>query len=184
MGIFDIFKKKAKKTKEEIIKYQEAIAFAEEGSHEEAKRVMEQSVPLSDSSPVLLVVGNGSSFGKDVIEYSLDMAKKFNYKILALNAAPIGDDLPVKSDERRKLRDEFMEECSRSVASFKELAQKSGVEFQHVIKFANKDDALEEIKSEVLGIEFVISDSERDFVPCRSENREINRPSVCVYSMV
>ncbi len=184
MGLFDIFKKKANEAKEEIIKYQEAVAFAEEGEHGEAKRRMKKDTSLGDVKSILLVVGNGNSFGKDVIEYSIEMAKKFNYKIVALNAAPIGDDLPVKSNERRKLREEFMEKCNLSAENFRDLAEKQGIELEHVVKFLNKDDALEEIKREIPGIEFVISDKERDFVPCTSENRASKRPSVCVYSMV
>ncbi len=59
------------------------------------------------------MVGNGNMFSPCVVDYSIDMAKRLEYQIVALNAAPIGDELPVKSLERKRLRDEFLTECEK-----------------------------------------------------------------------
>ena len=184
MGIFDKFKKKAKKTKEEITKYQDAIAFAEEGRHEEATQFLEENRKDFQIQPKLLVIGHGNTFSSTVIEYSIDMAKRLGYEIVALNTASIGDGLPVKSLERKKLRQEFLDACEKNIQGFKNRVKKEGLNFSHKVKFLDKEDALEEIKNEIQGIEFVISDTERDFVVAQDENREKQRPAVCVYSMV
>lgn len=106
-------KKRAKKTKDEITKYQDAIAFAEEGEYDDAVKFIEETSSGGEIQPRLLVVGNGNMFSPCVVDYSIDMAKRLEYQIVALNAAPIGDELPVKSLERKRLRDEFLTECEK-----------------------------------------------------------------------
>jgi len=184
MGIFDKFKNRTKKTKEKFSEYQDAIAFTETNTQEDAVNLLEETQNLADAPPKLLVVGQGNSFTSDVVDYAIDMAKRLGYSIVALNAVPIGDDLPVKSIERKRLRDEFKQECEKAAASFKQKATEAGIEFSHVVKFLDKDDALEEIKREIPSIEFVISASEKEYVCPKDEQRVPNRPGVCVYSIV
>ncbi len=166
MALFGFFGKKNKKKPDKP--FEEETGFLDAFGEEESSR------------SYLLVVGNGKVFSKYLIEYSVEMAKRLNYSIMALNAAPIGEELPVKSMERRKLMEEFEKECRESASVFKKRAEEEGIDFIHVIKFMEKDTALDEMKREYPEIEFVISDSEKDYI---TEEEENSRSRVCVYSV-
>ncbi|MDQ7032386.1 MAG: hypothetical protein Q9M37_06690 [Desulfonauticus sp.] len=171
-----------KKTKEKIEQYQEAITFAEAGDTKEVVNILHPEGKQSNSKPVLLVIGNKANFSPDLINYSVEMAKRMNYKILALNSLPLTEHgMPVKESAKKELVKSFTEKSKQAFAQFAKEAQKHGLDIEHLVMFKDKEEAMYELKEKHIPIEFVISDQERDFIA--AQNRQVNTPRVCVYSL-
>lgn len=166
--------------------YQDAIAFAEAGEQAEAQQFFKDVTEDDELTTRLLVVGHGNDFSQEIIEYALEMASRLEYQeIIALNAAPIGfNSLETLDAEQRKLQKEFKESSEQNIKKFREAAQKAGIRLSQVIKFKDIEDALEEIKHEMPGIEFVISDLAETSNELRPEEHARPYDHICVYSMV
>ncbi|WP_456325126.1 hypothetical protein [Desulfonauticus submarinus] len=171
-----------RKTKEKLEQYQEAITFAEAGDKDTASKILNKEDQTISKDPMLLVIGDRAKFSSEVIEYSLDMAKRMGYKILALNTAPLSENgVPLSSSAKKELIKTFTEKSEKSFLSFAQKAKANGVDIEHKILFEDKETALEHLKQQNIPIEFVISDIERDFVA--NDNRPENCSRVCVYSL-
>jgi hypothetical protein len=183
-AIFDKLKSSISRITGGMDRYQEAITFAEAGQTDQAhKLVHENEVPQSPGK--LLVVGRESVFTEKVIEYTLDMAQRLSYEILALNTAPLTcETFNLLPTERSKICQEFKTLTEKNIQLFQREAQKRGIPFTHVIKFSEKDQALTEITREFRDIEFVISDTEQDRAAERAAQGERPKQQIYVYSMV
>ena len=87
-GIFKRIRRKLSRTGDKVDKYQEAITFAEAGESEYAMETMAEKRE-AQAPTKLLVMGRESDFSKEIIDYSLEMAQRMSYEILALNTAPL-----------------------------------------------------------------------------------------------
>jgi len=184
MGIFGKIKKKTNRMGRKIDQYHEAITFAEAGQQEHAQKVF-QTTPAEERAGKLLVVGRESTFSKEVIDYALEMAQRLSYEIVALNTAPLTcETFKLFSSSQKKLCQDFQALSEQNVQPFKKAAEKLGLPFTHVVRFNEKDAALQEICKEFKDIEFVISDSEEDQPADRAQQGERARQGVYVYSMV
>jgi hypothetical protein len=164
--------------------YQEAIAFAEAGDQEHARRLLHKE-EVAERSSKLLVMGRESSFSREVIDYALEMAERMSYEIVALNTAPLScDTFKIFPSSQKKLCHDFKTLSEENVEEFKSRASRIGIPFVHVIKFSETDNALDEMKREYHDIEFVISEAEEEQVVNRVEEGERARKEIFVYSMV
>ena len=164
--------------------YQEAIAFAESGQQDHARRLFEEK-EVEELPAKLLVVGRESTFSREVIDYVLEMAHRMSYEIIAMNTAPLScDTFKLFSSSQKKLCRDFQTLSEENVKSFREQATAQGIPFAHVVKFSEPDMALEEMKREYMGIEFVVSEAEEEYVTSRTEEVERARKEIFVYSMV
>ncbi|MBW1680245.1 MAG: hypothetical protein JRF59_01940 [Deltaproteobacteria bacterium] len=187
MRILSRLKKKAGKVSERMDQYQEAIAFAEAGQPAQAQQLFQAPSPEETQDEInrLLVIGRESTFSEEVINYALEMAKRMSYEIVALNTAPLScDTFQIFSSSQKKLCQDFKALSKENVRAFQEEAQKMGIPFTHVIKYTDREEALEEIKQEFKDIEFVISDTESDRPVSRPEGGERVTQPIYVYSMV
>jgi len=142
-----------------------------------------QAEPEETLPPKLLVAGNESVFSEDIMSYSLDMAKRMSYEIVALNAAPLScQTFRLFSESRQKLCDDFKEMAEKSAEVFRERAVAAGIPFTHIVKFDEMETAVSEVMKSEPYIDFVISDTAES-----AENRvqEENRPQnqIFIYSM-
>jgi hypothetical protein len=180
---FARFMKKANKVRNKMDKYQEAVAFAEAGEHEHAERLFQADV-AEEKVGKLLVVGREATFSREVIDYALDMAKRLSYEILALNTAALsGETFRLFSSSQRKLSQGFRALSEKNARRFQEEAERLGIPFAHVVRFSERDKALEEINREFANIEFVVSDAEEERPVGRAEEGERARQAIYVYSM-
>lgn len=164
--------------------YQEAITFAESGQQEHAQRLLKEK-EVEEKPAKLLVVGRESTFSREVIDYVLEMAQRMSYEIIALNTAPLScDTFKIFSSSQKKLCTDFQTLSEENVKAFREEAAAQGIPFAHVVKFSEPDAALEEMKREHIGIEFVVSEAEEEYVTSRAEEVERVRKEIYVYSMV
>jgi hypothetical protein len=181
---FARFMKKANKAGNKMDKYQEAITFAEAGEHGHAERLLQADVPEERKVSQLLVVGRESTFSGEVMEYALDMAKRLSYEILALNTAPLScDTFRLFSSSQKKICQDFQALSEENVKPFQEEAEKLGIGFAHLVKFSEREEALEEVNREFANIEFVVSDTEEERPVERVEDGERARQAIYVYSM-
>ncbi|MBU0769481.1 MAG: hypothetical protein KJ687_10355, partial [Proteobacteria bacterium] len=88
-GIFGRIKQKLSRAGNKMEKYQEAITFAQAGESEYAMETMAEERREEQTPTKLLVMGRESTFSKEIIDYSLEMAQRMSYNILALNTAPL-----------------------------------------------------------------------------------------------
>jgi hypothetical protein len=181
---FARFKKKANKVGNKMDKYHEAITFAEAGEQGHAERLFQADVAEEKKASKLLVVGRESTFSRKVIDYSLDMAKRLSYEILALNTAPLScDTFRLFSSSQKKVCLDFQALSEKNVKPFQEEAEKLGISFAHVVRFSERDEALEEVNREFANIEFVVTDTEEERPVERAEDGERAIQPIYVYSM-
>lgn len=175
---------KAKRITGKMDQYQEAITFAQGGQQEYAKQLLQEEAV--EQSPVkLLVMGRESSFSREVIDYAIEMAQRMSYEILALNTAPLScETFKIFSSSQKKLCQDFQALSEENVKAFQEEASRAGIPFVHVVKFCEPDEALEEMKRDHHGIEFVVSEAEEEQVVNRVHEGERARKEIFVYSMV
>lgn len=181
---FGRLKRRVNRLGDRMDQYQEAITFAEAGQPEHAQKLIREEVPGEEAGK-LLVVGRETGFSREVIEYALEMAQRLSYEILALNTAPLsGDTFRLFSSSQKRLCQDFRALSEENVRPFQGEAERLGIPFTHVVKFQERDAALEEISREFGNIEFVVSDTEEERTVVRSEQGERAREAIYVYSMV
>jgi hypothetical protein len=178
--------KRAKRARANMDKYHEAVAFAEAGHPEYAQQLFQPDVveQPEERTAKLLVVGREGTFSNEVVDYSLDMAQRLHYEILALNTAALsGETFRLFSNSRKRLSQDFRELSENNVRPFQEKAEKLGVSFAHMVKFSARDQAIQEVNKEFSNIEFVVSDSEEDQPEERAEEGARSTQAIYVYSM-
>ena len=182
--LLGFLRNKAGKISQAVDQYQEAIVFAEAGQPEPARNMFHDET-VEEHNGKLLVIGRESSFSREIIDYALEMAHRMSYEILALNTAPLScETFKIFSSSRKQLCRDFRILAEENVKDFKEEAERLGVPFSHVVKFSERDQALEELNQEFKGIEFVISDAEQEEVMNRPEEGERPTQPIYVYSMI
>jgi hypothetical protein len=142
--IFSIFKRRG--------------AAAVEASQSAAAPVARQ---VAEKPAKLVVVGQESRFSESIISYALDMARRMDYQILALNTAPLScETFRMFSNSRAQVCQDFEALSEKNAMKFGERAQAAGIDFTHVVKFVETDEALEQLKAEFDNIGFIVSEPE------------------------
>jgi CheY-like chemotaxis protein len=160
-------------------------AFARKAEHEERIRragfVKEQILSPAgdaagiDAAPVeagipedwpaesgrLLVVGRESDFPRELIQYALEISKRMSYAILAMNAAGFNNEsFKLFPKARERVCQEFKEISEKNASLFRQAAQKEDVPFAHLVKFCERDEAIDELINDLGYIDYVVSESE------------------------
>jgi len=143
------------------------------------------SQPQETIEANLVVVGNESSFSEEIIDYAIEMAVRMNYRIIALNTAPLScETFKLFSSSRNQICNDFESIAIKNAKKFEEKARTQALSFTHIVKFVETDEALEELQAELGEIGFIVSEPQsRQTNQRRSENE--NRPlsEICVYSL-
>lgn len=168
--------------------YQETLTFSQSNHPELAAggpgTALHDNAPHDDPQPSkLLVVGNESVFSEDIMTYSMDMAARMSYSIVALNAAPLSCDTFKRfSASRNKICCDFNKISEEQAEAFRQRAQARGIGFEHVVKFEDTDAAVEEVLATNGPIDFVVS-GRRAAAETRVVNDQRPRSEIYVYSM-
>lgn len=133
----------------------------------------------------LVVATLESRFSDDMVEYALDMAKRMDYGIIAVNAANLSHDVTsFFSTTHEELYADFKETAAKNVAPFEAKAAELGLKFAHTTSQANVDHAISDITKECGHIEFIISENKN---PAEIRDTAVNRNRIaqrlCVYSV-
>jgi DNA-binding response OmpR family regulator len=129
----------------------------------------------------LIVMGQESEFSKPLIEYALDMAERFSYAVVAVNAAGFAPGTFKSFPEaKERARREFRTASEIGAAPFREAATKRSVPFAHIVRYEDEDGAIRAIQQEVGEVEFVVSEPADGLVSADSSSA----PNIVVYSIV
>jgi hypothetical protein len=183
-GLLGKIKERLIKTGSRMEECQDAITFAEAGaSHLEAIPV--ETTCNQQQVSKLLVMGQESTFSKEIVDYAIEMAQRMSYDILALSTAPLScDTFKMFSSSHRKVCEDFRNLSEENTRPFKQAASAQGIPFEHVVMFSEPEAALEAITRKNENISFVISETVEDREVNRQESSEQLRPSLYVYSVV
>ena len=136
----------------------------------------------------LLVASQDNMFSDSAVEYALDMAKRMDYQLIALNAIELEHPvIKALSSSRDQICQDLETAAEKNAAAFRARAEKRGLSFSHIVNFSEIDEAIEAVQSQYSNIEFVVSASleqeeeDRVFESNREEKRIEQR--LCVYSM-
>ncbi|MFO7883679.1 MAG: hypothetical protein R6U68_02565 [Desulfobacteraceae bacterium] len=137
----------------------------------------------------LLVASQDNMFSDSAVEYALDMAKRMDYHLIALNAIELEHPvINALSSSRDQICQDMETAAEKNAAAFRTRAEKRGLSFSHIVNFSEIDQAIEAVQSQYSNIEFVVSASleqeeeeNRVFESNREEKRIEQR--LCVYSM-
>jgi FixJ family two-component response regulator len=111
----------------------------------------------------LLVIGRESDFSRELIQYALDISKRMSYAILAMNAAGFNNEsFKLFPKARERVCQDFEEISEKNAALFRQAAQKQGVPFAHLVKFCERDEAIDEVIEALGYIDYVVSESEEE----------------------
>ncbi|KPA11946.1 hypothetical protein MHK_007848 [Candidatus Magnetomorum sp. HK-1] len=183
-GFLNKVKRKFKRFNQQMEDYHESITFAEAGQHDYALRLKEKH-QKEDRRGKLLVIGKESQFSEGVIDYSLDMARRMSFEIIALNTAPLScKTFSVFSSSLSNACKEFKEISEQNITSFQQHALQSQIPFTHVVKFNEVEHATVDIQKEFGNIDFVVSEPEEERTEQRIQRDNRVQNEIFVYSMV
>lgn len=129
-----------------------ATAFAEAGEYEAARRMVENTL----ESRKMLIVGRGDSFSEDLITYSLDMAKRLDFGVVALSVTDAPLSLPAA--QREEAAESFRRQSLEMAGHLKERAEQMGVDFSHHILIGHEDEAVEKLHAEYSNMRYVLTE--------------------------
>jgi hypothetical protein len=184
MAFFDTLKTKLQRLNRRVDDYQEAITFSEAGAHDHVTGKLEMAC-AENKGKNLVVVSHESRFSDAITSYSLEMAQRMNYGIIAVNTANLTHDVTeFFSTTHDRLFHEFRELSAKNIEGFRSQAMEKGLQFAHSVQYSGIEKALETIRQECGGIEFIIEEN-RTPAPLRGQARPEKRLAqrLCVYSL-
>ncbi len=184
MTFFNTIKQKLQKLNSKMDDCQEAITFAQAGV-EHSLSQDETMTCKQKTKQNLVVASHNNRFSDKMVDYALEMAKRMNYGIIAVNAANLTHDVTeFFSATHDELYNDFKQTSLQNVVSFQEKASALGLKFAHVTKFSDIDHAIEDITKECGTIEFIISEN-REPTRARGVTEKEQRiaQQLCVYSI-
>ena len=133
----------------------------------------------------LVVATLESRFSDEMVEYALDMAKRMDYGIIAVNAANLTHDVTsFFSTTQEELYADFKQTAAKNVLGFQKRAAELGLKFAHTTSQADVDHAIADITKECGHIEFIISENKN---PAAIRDAAVNQDRIaqrlCVYSV-
>jgi hypothetical protein len=180
-----LFKRLADKSRafqKNMDQYQEAITFAEAG--ELKPNASSEAEAPAEQPGLLLVIGNGETFSRRMIDYALDMAQRMSYSILALNVAPLAEEAVRRFAPSSSKIQEFEEKSRDNAKAFEAAAREAGILFTHAVKFGETDAVIQAVEKEYGPVEFVVSEPAEERAEERPENENRPEKQLYVYSMV
>lgn len=150
--------KKLENLAEIISRYSEAVTFAEAGQQDYAQELIRRE-DMERSK--ILVVGHKNTFSKPLIDYSVGMAERMSYEIIALNCSPVTNSAPkLLSHLKEKIREDFESDARNGFEPLYKKAAEKGIRCTHIIKFGDLNDCIMAIHKEIRRIEFVLTEPE------------------------
>ena len=129
-----------------------AAAFAEAGEHDTAHSIISHA----KQTRKILVIGHGESFSEKLSSYALDMAKRLDFELVALNVTNIPFSL--FGDKREAAIAAFTESAQLSGAVLQEKAAANGIVFTHRVEIASQDEVVEKLHSQDSGLRYVLTE--------------------------
>ncbi|MFZ5758146.1 MAG: hypothetical protein ACOY32_00765 [Thermodesulfobacteriota bacterium] len=163
MPFFGLFRKNEKELEALLHKrgtdiFQEsavAAAFAEAGEHATASALAEGT----GTSRKILVIGQGNTFSANLTHAAVDIARRFDCAILALNVTDAP--LALAQGERDSAAAAFARSCAANVGKLEEKAGQAGIAFIHLVEIGKKKDIVEKIHAGHPDIRYILTEAEK-----------------------
>jgi len=140
-----------------------AAAFAEAGEHETARRII---IPTKQTRKIL-VIGHEDGFSEKLSDYALDMAKRLDFELMALNVT--STPLSLSGDKREAAIAAFTQGAQHSGADLGKKAAGKGIVFTHRIEIAHQDEIVEKLHSEDSGLRYVLTEPDPEVAQKQKE---------------
>jgi len=165
VGIFSWFKKKKKDEKVRVTKQRSnalqetaaAVAFAEAGEYETARRLAGQAAERK-----ILAIGSDARFSSILATYSIDMAKRLECELVALNVTDAPLSLPPGKQEAAI--DSFRKASEKNVTVLREMAEKDGIPFKHQVEIGHPDEVISKLHAIHPGMRYVLIEPDPEVV--------------------
>jgi hypothetical protein len=109
--------------------------------------------------PKILVALEQPHFPDCILDYTVHLAERLHYDILALHVGAVEDE-STTSRQRTRLHDEYRKRTTESADTLKRKASARGIHCEHLVRFGDLATAVGELHYAIKRIEFVITDSE------------------------
>jgi len=129
-----------------------AVAFAEAGEHGIARSMIEKrSEPRK-----ILVIGREDRFSEKLIDYSVSMAERLGFEMIALNitAAP----LSMPADKGKEAITLFHSNSVENVSVLEKQARDKGVAFTHLVEIGRQDEVVEKLHAKYPNMRYVLTE--------------------------
>ena len=136
---------------------EEAIAFAQAGEADLARKVLDEA---QRERKKILVAGTEEGFSEKLVQYALGMAARMDYEIIALNVIPVGRQLFSFLHEK-EVAEELERRPKDRVRTFEQAAVDRKIPFRHMVKFGGFDRVIRDLHREVPRIAFVLTEPDR-----------------------
>ena len=149
-----------------------AAAFAEAEEHETAYRIIN---PVKQTRKIL-VIGHKESFSEKLSSYALDMARRLDFELVALNvtSAP----LSLSGAKRDAAIAAFTEAAHRSGAVLQEKAAANNIVFTHRVEIAHQDEVVEKLHRQDSGLRYVLTEPDPEVA-----KKQADRVSIPVFDL-
>jgi hypothetical protein len=156
---------------EKVDRYYEAITYAEANMLEEAAAVL---ADIKKKPSMILVLGRGYNFSQELKDYSIGLAKRLGYDILAVNAKFIPEDfLPLVSGYREKLRTDFTSKAKESAEEFSKQCEEVGIPFVHSVEFEESMKVVKKFHQVFRQLEYVVTEPDSEVETSNGVSRAI-----------
>ncbi len=172
--------KKGRKIQDTIDRYQEAITFAEAGA---TGPEIDVSPRMEEENGILLVMSQQPYFKQEMIDYAIDMARRMDYEIIALNTAPIPEETRELIEPSSSKLQEFEKNARQNAESFRKAAEKENIAFEHIVRFGEPDDIVQQLCRSRKNIEFIVSEPEKERLSTRNTAEKRLEKELIVYSV-
>ena len=160
---------------EKVDRYTEAITFAEAGLQDYAQELITEE---KNEKAKVLVVGNEERFSRRVLDYTVGLAERMGYEIIALNVSPFAEQSSkLLGSYSEKLQEQFRAKCEEWATTLRRTCEEKDIPLTHLVKFGDVDHCIKEVHEEMRRVEFVITEPES----C-SEDGKVAIPVFCVAS--
>lgn len=176
MGFFSIFKKNRNVQNIHVTERKQnilndaaaAVAFSDEGEHETARSMIDRT----KGNHTILMIVNGDNFSRTLNDYALEMAKRLDYKLMALHVTEAP--LSLSEEKRETAISAFRKSCMKNVRTLEKKAAKIGVSVSNVIECGNQDDIVAKLHVQYPGMRYVLTEPDPDIV--RSDDGHASIP--------
>jgi len=129
-----------------------AAAFAEAGEHDTARSMIDKSKGRN----TILVIGREDCFSERLAAYAVEMAKRLDFKLMAVNITDAP--LSLAAERKQEAIAEFEKSCLVNCSSLNEKAADAGIQLSHLMEIGIQDEIVEKLHTQFPGMRYVLTE--------------------------
>lgn len=145
-----------------------AATFAEAGEHDTARHIVDTK---KKGYQTILVIGQEEGFSERLASYAIDMAKRLDFDIMAVNITD--EPLSMSEEKRKEATAAFEEKCIANSAFFNQKAANADIPLHHLMLIGKHDEMIEKIHNLYPGMRYVLTEPDPEVVNKAKDNVSI-----------